>query len=107
MRDAEHEFDFEKRGLKWHKQPLRDLVGSIKPVEQENEDNNSKSSDEELEDLVEYVSSDDPWGDMFYFTYHAFSQVAHWTPIGVVNWEDGGSHGNADQAGIQKHRPSG
>ena len=46
-------------------------------------------------DLVEYVSSDDPCGDMFYFTYHAFSQVAHWTPIGVVNWEDGGNYINS------------
>lgn len=95
VKDAEQEFEFEKRGLKWHKWPLRDLVRSIKPVEQEVRNRNSQSSDEELEELVEYISSDDPWGDLFYFTYHALSQVAHWTPIGVVNWEDAGTYVNS------------
>jgi hypothetical protein len=85
--EAEQEIEFGKRKLKWHEKSLGELVKSIKPIEQEDGDNDSQNSDEELEDLVEFVSRDDTWGDLHYFTYHAFSQVAHWTPIGVVGWE--------------------
>ena len=92
---AEQEFEFEKRGLKWHKKPLRDLVKSIKPVGYEEIDANSQSSEEELEELVEYISQDDPWGDLYYFSYHAFSQVAHWTTTGVTAWKNASNYINS------------
>jgi hypothetical protein len=85
--EAEQEFEFSKRKLEWPGRKLDKLVKSTKPVE-EHANNNSQTLDEGLEDVVEYVSRDDPWGDLYYFTYHAFSQVAHWTTLGVTGWEN-------------------
>ncbi len=92
---AEQEFDFKERGLKWHKKRLGKLVRAIKPVGHEKINANSLSSEEELEELVEYMSRDDPWGDLYYFSYHAFSQVAHWTPTGVIVWKSASNYINS------------
>jgi len=92
---AEQEFVFDKRGLKWHKDRLGELVKSIKPVGDEEINANSQSSEEELEELVEYMSKDDPWGDLYYFSYHAFSQVAHWTTTGVTAWKNASNYINS------------
>ena len=92
---AEQEFVFDKRGLKWHKDRLSELVKSIKPVGDEEINANSQSSEEELEELVEDMSKDDPWGDLYYFSYHAFSQVAHWTTTGVTAWKSASNYINS------------
>lgn len=83
-------FPIEKYGLSWYGRKLSHLVELLR----KEESNKPEELPEELEELLGGIHGEDRLGDLFHRNYHRFSMVAHWSPWGVLDWENNSSNVN-------------
>jgi hypothetical protein len=91
IKESLAQFPIENYRLSWYGRKLSQLIESLR-----NEASNKPEElPKELEELLGQLHGEDPLGDQFNLIYHRFSLVAHWSPWGVLDWENNSSYVDA------------
>ncbi len=91
INESLEQFPIENYRLNWYGGRLSQLIESLR-----NEASNKPEElPKELEELLGQVHGEDPLGDQFNLIYHRLSLVAHWSPWGVIDWENNSSYVDA------------